>query len=185
MLHLKQLSSPFSLFVLCVFFFVLEVSFLVHLSQQYLKVVYRLVFQKLRAFTSWNSSERLFSLQSMIIEKKEFELLKSELVFRIWVSENYHTFKTLTNLNVSNCAHKWPKIEQKIFQVPVKCFSLLDDSSLQLIDIRKTVKSYLIGRNLSCSWLETRFRISRPLLFAIFVSFLSSLLQNLSELFHR
>ena len=38
MLHLKQFSSPSSLFVLCVVFFVLEVSFLVHLSQQYLKV---------------------------------------------------------------------------------------------------------------------------------------------------
>ena len=157
MLHLKQLSSPFSLFVLCVvFFFVLEVSFLVHLSQQYLKVVYRLVFQKLRAFTSWNSfkhraswknlktSERLFSLQSMIIEKIEFELLKSELVFRIWVIENYHNFKTLTNLKVSNCAHKWPNIEQKMFQVTVKCFSLLDDSSLQLIDSGRPLKLTLL-----------------------------------------
>ena len=158
MLHLKQFSSPSSLFVLCVVFFVLEVSFLVHLSQQYLKVVYRLVFQKLRAFTSWNSfnhkvpwknlilktSERLFSLQSMITGKREFELLKSELVFRIGVSENYHNFKTLTNLNVSNCAHKWPKIEQKIFQVTVKCFSLLDDSSLQLIDSGRPLKLTLL-----------------------------------------
>ena len=140
----------------CFFFFVLEVSFSVHLSQQYLKVVYRLVFQNLRAFTSWNSfkhrvswknlktSERLFSLQSMIIEKIEFELLKSELVFRIWVIENYHNFKTLTNLKVSNCAHKGPKIEQKMFQVTVKCFSLLDDSSLQLIDSGRPLKLTLL-----------------------------------------
>ena len=80
----------------------------------------------------------------MIIEKIEFELLKSELVFRIWVSENCHNFKTLTNLNVSNCAHKWPKIEQKIFQVTVKCFSLLDDSSLQLIDSGRPLKLTLL-----------------------------------------
>ena len=83
-------------------------------------------------------------MQSTIIEKIEFELLKSELVFRIWVSENYHNFKTVTNLNVSNCAHKWPNIEQKMFQVTVKCFSLLDDSSLQLIDSGRPLKLTLL-----------------------------------------
>ena len=149
MLHLKQRFSPFSLFVLGVVFFVLAVSFLIHLSRQYFKGVHRLVFQRLRVFTSWNSFSHKVPWKNLILKtsrelvfiakydhwKNEFELLKSELVFYIWVSENYHYFKILTKLNVSNCSHKWPKIGQKIFQVlTVKCFSLLDDSSLQFID---------------------------------------------------
>ena len=47
----------------------------------------------------------------MIIDwsKKDFELLKSLLVFCIWVSENYDNFKTFHILYVK----KGPEIDQK------------------------------------------------------------------------